>query len=222
MPLVVLEKVTKTYVKGSETIRALDGVDLSIEPGDFLSIMGPSGSGKSTLLNVLGLLDRPATGVYRHGGTDVMSLDDDALSSLRNRTVGFIFQSFNLFPEMTALENIETPLLYAGVPAAERRRRAEEKADLAGIRHRLAHRPAELSGGEMQRVAIARALAGDPALLLADEPTGNLDEATSRLIVEMLRDLNRRGMTLVVVTHNPEIGSLASRQIRIRDGRFVA
>jgi putative ABC transport system ATP-binding protein len=219
--VIVLERVSKIYAKGPQEIRALDAVDLKIEDGEFLSIMGPSGSGKSTLLNMLGLLDRPSSGVYLQSGVDVMSLDDDGLSRLRNRMIGFVFQSFHLFPELTALENIEVPMMYAGVRARERKKRAEQKAEHVGLKDRLGHRPSELSGGEMQRVAIARALVNEPRLLLGDEPTGNLDGATSAGIVDLLVALNRQGTTLVVVTHNPEVGARASRQVRIRDGRLA-
>ena len=216
MSVVILERVTKLYSKGSEEIRALDSVDLRIDPGDSLSIMGPSGSGKSTLLNVLGLLDRPTSGVYRQSDVDVMSLDDDELSRLRNRTIGFIFQSFNLFPQMSVVENIEVPMVYAGVPARERRRRAEEGASQVGLGHRLKHLPTELSGGEMQRVAIARALVGEPKLVLADEPTGNLDQENARQVLALLRgQVKAHGAAGILVTHSETAAATCDRRYRL-------
>jgi len=216
------QNVSRLYRKGDREFFALREVTFSLAAGDFISVTGPSGSGKSTFLNILGLLDRPTRGTYLHLGVDVSSLDDDALSRIRNRTIGFIFQSFNLFPQLTVLENVEVPMIYAGVPAGERRRRASQLIERVGLARRTAHRPTELSGGECQRTAIARALTNAPSLFLADEPTGNLDEANGNEIVKLLVELNRQGTALVVVTHNPEVAERAHRRIRLHDGRLEA
>jgi putative ABC transport system ATP-binding protein len=216
-----LQGVSRVYVKGGREIAALREVSFEIASGEAIAIMGPSGSGKSSLLNLLGLLDRPTSGTYHHLDRDVSRLDDDELSHLRNRTIGFVFQSFNLFPQLDVLDNVEVPMIYAGVPAGERRRRGRDLIERVGLQHRATHRPGELSGGEMQRVAIARALANEPSILLADEPTGNLDEAHGRQIMQILSELNVRGMALVVVTHNPEIALHARRTLHLRDGRLV-
>ena len=216
--IVRLDRLTRTYHKGEESISALREVSLQIDRGEYVAIMGPSGSGKSTMLHLLGLLDQPTSGSYQLDGKEVGGLDDDARSQFRNRAIGFIFQSFNLFPQLDVVENVEVPMLYAGVPAVERRSRAEKLVDSVGLSKRRSHRPSELSGGEMQRVAIARALANEPVLILADEPTGNLDTATAEVIAAMLDDLHRKGCTIVMVTHNPEIGRRTSRVVRIRDG----
>jgi len=216
------QNVSRLYRKGDREFFALREVTFSLAAGDFISVTGPSGSGKSTFLNILGLLDRPTRGTYLHLGVDVSSLDDDALSRIRNRTIGFIFQSFNLFPQLTVLENVEVPMIYAGVPAGERRRRASQLIERVGLARRTAHRPTELSGGECQRTAIARALTNAPSLILADEPTGNLDEANGNEIVKLLVELNRQGTALVVVTHNPEVAERAHRRIRLHDGRLEA
>lgn len=213
-----LDEVTKHYTMGTETVRALAGVSMEFQQGGFYAIMGASGSGKSTMLNLLGCLDRPTSGHYYLEGTDVGSLDDDALSDLRLRYLGFIFQSFNLIPQLTVRENIELPLFYQQWEPARRAARAEELAEMVGLGARLGHRPNELSGGQMQRVAIARSLANDPALILADEPTGNLDSATSQQVMEMLVDLNRQGKTLILVTHEPDIAEYAHVTLQMSDG----
>jgi len=214
-----LQDVWKTYRVGSEEVHALAGLSLEVETGSFWAIMGPSGSGKSTLLNLLGCLDRPTSGGYYIRGQNVEGLDDDALSEIRLRHLGFIFQSFHLIPQLTVRENIELPLFYLGWDAAESARRAAELAETVGLGARLAHRPTELSGGQQQRVAIARALANDPDILLADEPTGNLDTATGEQIMNLLTDLNRQGKTIAMVTHEPEIAAYADRRLHVRDGR---
>ncbi len=217
--LVVLENVYKEYRMGDAVVHALDGVSLTFHRGTFWAIMGPSGSGKSTMLNLLGCLDRPSDGRYVLDGTDVSDLDDDALSDIRLRKLGFVFQSFNLIPQLTVRENIELPLYYQGWDPADSSARAAELAALMGLEQRLHHRPAELSGGQQQRVAIARSLANDPAVLLADEPTGNLDSATGDQIMDLFVDLNARGMTIIMVTHEPDIAAHASHRLHMRDGR---
>ena len=217
-PLVLLEDVHKIYQMGQTQVRALAGVSFLFEEGDFLAIMGASGSGKSTMLNLLGCLDRPTSGRYLLKGEDVGQLDDNALSDLRLRQLGFIFQSFNLIPQLTVEENIELPLYYLGWEAERSRARARELADLVGLGDRLQHRPMELSGGQQQRVAIARSLVNDPAILLADEPTGNLDSATGGQIMELLGELNRGGKTIVMVTHETDIAIYAARRLHMRDG----
>jgi putative ABC transport system ATP-binding protein len=221
MSIVRLEEIRKTYVMGPAEVKALDGVTVEFEKGSFWALMGPSGSGKSTLLNLLGCLDRPSSGRYLLDGTDVAELPDDALSDLRLRRIGFIFQSFNLIPELSVLENIELPLFYLGWSQDEGEGRARELAGEVGLGDRAGHRPPELSGGQQQRVAIARALANDPAILLADEPTGNLDTATGEQIIELLEQLNRRGKTIVMVTHEQEIAAHAGHRLHLRDGRIV-
>lgn len=215
-----LDEVTKHYRMGTEIVRALAGVSVEFQRGGFYAIMGASGSGKSTMLNLLGCLDRPTSGHYYLEGTDVGSLDDDALSDLRLRYLGFIFQSFNLIPQLTVRENIELPLFYQQWEPARRAARAEQLAEMVGLEARLNHRPNELSGGQMQRVAIARSLANDPTLILADEPTGNLDSVTSGQVMEMLVDLNREGKTLVLVTHEPDIAAYAHVTLHMSDGRI--
>lgn len=217
--LVILDDVYKTYEMGTQQVHALDGITLSFEAKNFWAIMGPSGSGKSTMLNLLGCLDRPTQGRYILNGQDVALLDDDELSELRLRELGFIFQSFNLIPQLTVQENIELPLYYLGWEAQPSAEKAEELAELVGLADRLHHRPMELSGGQQQRVAVARSLANDPVVLLADEPTGNLDSATGRQIMELLSDLNSQGKTILMVTHEPEIATFASHHLHLRDGR---
>ena len=212
------EGIQKHYVLGAETVRAVRGVDLVIEAGEFVALMGPSGSGKSTFMNVLGCLDTPTAGRYWLNGQLVSELDDDELAGVRNRQIGFVFQTFNLLPRASALHNVELPLIYAGVGRKERHRRAEEKLELVGLGDRMGHKPPELSGGQRQRVAVARALINEPALLLADEPTGNLDSVTSEEIMSVLVELNRQGQTIVLVTHEHDIAEYAKRQLHLRDG----
>ena len=218
--LVTLENVHKVYQMGTTSVRALDGVDLCIRRGGFWAIMGPSGSGKSTMLNLLGCLDHPTSGTYILNGQDVSSLDDDALSEIRLQELGFIFQSFNLMSQLTVEENIELPLYYQGWESARSMKRAWELADMVGLADRLDHRPNELSGGQQQRVAVARSLANDPALLLADEPTGNLDSATGVQIMQLLTELNKGGTTIVLVTHERDIAAHARSRLHMRDGRI--
>ena len=222
-PLVQLSDVTKLYRVGSVTVPALRGVTLAVEPGELVAVMGASGSGKSTLMHILGCLDRPTSGGYLLGGQEVSGLSRDALAAIRSRRIGFVFQAFHLLPRATALANVELPLLYNGSSPVERRRRAGEALRAVGLAGREAHRPNQLSGGEQQRVAIARALVNDPALLLADEPTGNLDSRTSLEIMAIIQSLNReRGLTVILVTHEAEIAAYAGRIVQCRDGRIVA
>jgi putative ABC transport system ATP-binding protein len=217
-PIVQLQDVRKTYQMGLVTVEALRGVSFEIHAGDYVSIMGPSGCGKSTLLNLLGCLDRPTEGRYMLGGEDVSQLDDDALSAIRGARLGFVFQSYNLIQQLTVLENIEVPLYYQGRSEHESQALARKLADRVGLGDRAGHKPYELSGGQQQRVAIARALVNDPLVLLADEPTGNLDSTSGADILRIFDELNRQGMTLLMVTHDPNIASHSSRTIRLRDG----
>jgi len=219
-PLLRLEGVTKIYQLGEVEVPALRGVDLLLERGDFIAIMGPSGSGKSTLLHIAGLLDRPTSGRVLWDGEDVTSFRPARLAELRGRRIGFVFQTFNLMPTLTALENVELPLVFQGVRPRDRRQRAEELLSLLGLGDRMRHRPSQLSGGERQRVAIARALASDPDLILADEPTGNLDTASGQEILGILAQLNEQGRTVVLVTHDPEAAATARAVLRMRDGRI--
>jgi len=216
--IVQLHDVHKVYQMGTYQVRALAGVTVSFSRGSFWAIMGPSGSGKSTMLNLLGCLDRPSTGTYLLEGQDVAALDDNALSEFRLRHLGFIFQSFNLIPQLTVWENIEMPLYYLGWDAGRSARRAAELAEQVGLGDRLNHRPTELSGGQQQRVAIARSLANDSPILLADEPTGNLDSATGEQIMALLSELNAQGKTVITVTHEPVVASHASHRLHLRDG----
>lgn len=210
----------KNYYLGTVTVEVLKGLNLSFDEGDFVALMGPSGSGKSTLLNLLGCLDRPTRGRYILGGRDVSTLSDDALSEIRSKYLGFIFQSYNLLPQYTVIENIEVPLLYQGIRLNDKtRRRCIELAEMVGLGDRLDHRPMQLSGGQQQRVAIARSLVNDPHVILADEPTGNLDSKTSDEIMRMLRRLNEAGKTIIMVTHENDIAQWARRIVRLRDGR---
>ena len=219
-PVIELAALRKTYVMGANEVHALDGVSVAFHAGQFWAVMGSSGSGKSTMLNLLGCLDRPTEGRYYLEGRDISDLDDDALSDIRLKRIGFIFQSFNLIPQLTVHENIELPLYYQGWDQRDSGARAVELAQMVGLDQRLQHRPAELSGGQQQRVAVARALANNPAILLADEPTGNLDTTTGTQMMNLLRDLNARGVTIIMVTHEPEIAAYASHRLHMRDGRI--
>jgi putative ABC transport system ATP-binding protein len=219
-PLIRLEDVWKTYAMGDVELHALRGLSLTVEQGEFTAIMGASGSGKSTLMNLLGCLDRPTRGLYLLDGRDVSGLSPDALAAIRNRTLGFVFQSFNLLSRTSALENVELPLLYAGLPSAERRARGEEALARVGLADRAGHHPNQLSGGQQQRVAIARALVNRPRVLLADEPTGNLDSRTSVEVMALLQELGGTGITVLLVTHEADIAQHASRVIVMRDGRI--
>jgi putative ABC transport system ATP-binding protein len=221
MPAIVqLVDLVKNYYMGTQTVHVLKGLNLSFDEGDFIALMGPSGSGKSTLLNILGCLDRPTSGRYYLAGMDVSQMDDDQLSEIRSSYLGFIFQSYNLLPQYTVVENIELPLLYQGVRLDEQtRQRCIALAEMVGLGDRLDHRPLQLSGGQQQRVAIARSLVNDPHLILGDEPTGNLDTPTSIEIMQMLRELNRLGKTIIMVTHENDIAAWARRIVRLRDGR---
>ena len=218
--VVRLEGVCRHYRVGEETVKALDGVSFTIAKGGYWAIMGPSGSGKSTLLNILGCLDRPSSGAYWLNGENTATREDNALSDHRLKNLGFVFQSFHLIPQLTVVENIEMPLFYLGVPQKERRRRAQELAARVGMEHRLRHLPSELSGGQRQRVAVARALANDPAVLLADEPTGNLDSATSVQIMQLFQELHEQGKTVILVTHEPDIAAYAKSHIVVKDGHI--
>jgi len=217
-----LSGICREYVVGEEVVHALDNVDLKIDAGEYVSIMGPSGSGKSTLLNVLGLLDRPSSGIYRLQGEDVSNLDDNELASHRQRHIGFIFQFFHLIPRLTALENVELPLVLTGAAPRARRERASAILESVGLKARLTHRPDQLSGGERQRVAIGRAIVMQPSFLLADEPTGNLDTRSGNEIMQILEQLNRNGIAVLIVTHDAAIGDRAHRHLKLRDGKIVA
>lgn len=218
---IALAEVTKTYQMGDTTVNALAGVNLSIYEGEFTAIMGPSGSGKSTLMNILGCLDRPTTGSYKLDGQEVATLGDDELAVTRNKKIGFVFQNFNLLPGISAAENVALPLVYAGVDPKERKRRAEEALAAVGLEHRLDHLPNELSGGQRQRVAIARALVNDPTIIMADEPTGNLDSKSGVEVMGIFERLNAMGRTIILVTHEPDIAEYAKRVIHVRDGLIV-
>ncbi len=222
MNTIEIADLHRHFVVGDETVHALDGVSFDIAPGEFVSIMGTSGSGKSTLLNLLGCLDTPTSGTYRLDGEDVQHLDDNQLADIRNRKIGFVFQSYNLLPRTTALENVELPLFYnRRVSPRERTQRAKEALRLVGLESRMHHTSAQLSGGQQQRVAIARALVNDPVLILADEATGNLDTRTSYEIMALFQDLHAQGKTIAFVTHEPDIAAFTTRIIRLRDGRIV-
>lgn len=221
MALIEIEGIHKAYHMGGEEVRALDGVSLSIEAGEFVAIMGASGSGKSTLMNIIGCLDRPDRGAYRLAGDAVREMDGDRLAAVRNRRIGFVFQQFNLLPRTTALENVELPMVYAGVKAPERHQRALAALQRVGLGTRTSHTPAELSGGQQQRVAIARALVNQPQLILADEPTGALDSHTSDEIMGLLAELNTQGITIVLVTHEHDVAAWARRRLVFRDGHLI-
>ncbi len=219
--MIEMRAIRKVYSTGRVEVEALKGIDLDIERNDYVAIVGPSGSGKSTLMNLLGCLDTPTSGVYRLSGETVFGLDRNRLAEIRNRHVGFVFQNFNLLPYASALENVELPLLFGGVPTKQRRERAKAMLEKVDLADRMDHRPTELSGGQMQRVAIARALVNEPAIVLADEPTGNLDSASGHGIVGLFRELHDAGQTIVMITHDMALASLASRVVQIRDGQIV-
>src|SRR5215217_5723360 len=222
MALIDLREIYKVYDMGSEEVRALNGVDLEVERGEYVAIMGSSGSGKSTLMNLLGCLDTPSSGSYILNGTAVQELDDSELAGIRNKEIGFVFQTFNLLARTDALHNVELPLIYAGLSRAERRERARRALEKVGLGARMHHQPNELSGGQRQRVAIARALVNDPSILLADEPTGNLDSATSEEIMQLFDELHQGGNTVVLVTHEADIAEHAWRRVTLRDGKVIS
>jgi len=220
-PLIVVDKLVKTYKMGGETLHALDGVSFSIRRGEIVCIIGPSGSGKSTLMNMLGCLDTPTSGSYLLDGEEVSRLRGNRLAEIRNRKIGFIFQNFNLLPKLNAVENVELPLVYRGVPGRERRKLALEALEKVGLGDRWKHRPKQLSGGQQQRVAIARALAGNPPILLADEPTGSLDTRTGKEVMSLIRELNGIGHTVILITHDLSIAEQSRRILHMKDGRIV-
>lgn len=220
-PIINISNLMKTYKLGGETVHALNNVTLEIEKGEFLAIIGPSGSGKSTLMNMIGCLDRPQSGKYLLDGKDIGKMNDNQLATIRNQKIGFIFQNFNLLTKLTALENVELPLLYSGVATKERRERALEALNKVGLRDRANHLPTQLSGGQQQRVAIARALVGNPAILLADEPTGALDSKTSKEILQVMKELNELGNTIILITHDLAIAKQANRMVSIQDGQLL-
>lgn len=219
--LIEIRDLRKVYEMGDTQVRALDGVSVDVDRGDFLAIMGPSGSGKSTLMNLIGCLDSPTSGTYLLNSQEVSQLDDDELARIRNREIGFVFQTFNLLARTSALENVEVPLIYAGVSRADRHRKAKEMLERVGLGDRMHHQPNELSGGQRQRVAVARALVNSPSILLADEPTGNLDSKTGEEIMALFEQLNREGNTIILVTHEEDIAAHARKRIRLRDGKIV-
>ncbi|MBQ7089163.1 MAG: ABC transporter ATP-binding protein [Clostridia bacterium] len=218
--MIEMKNIRKEYALGAQRVRALDGVDFAVARGEMVAILGPSGSGKSTLMNLLGCLDTPDSGTYRLAGQTVEKMNEKSLSRIRGETVGFVFQGFHLLPGLTALENVELPLLYRGVPERIRRRMARESLARVGLAARIDHRPAQLSGGQQQRVAIARAMVGQPPVLLADEPTGNLDSAAGREVMALLGDLHAAGHTVVIITHDPAVGAACPRRVLIEDGRL--
>ncbi len=220
-PMIVARDLTKVYVMGDNEVRALDGVSFTVHPGEYVAVIGPSGSGKSTLMNILGGLDRPDGGSYVFEGEDVERMDDDALASFRNRKIGFVFQSFQLLPRLNAQANVELPMIYGGIAKAQRSERAKRLLDMVGLGARGDHRPTQLSGGQQQRVALARALVTEPSLLLADEPTGALDSRTGAEVLGIFDDLNKQGVTIVVVTHDHDVAAHARRVIEMRDGKIV-
>ncbi|RAV02439.1 macrolide ABC transporter ATP-binding protein [Paenibacillus sp. YN15] len=220
--MIELTNIVKTYKRGAEELHVLRGITLHVEDGDFVAIIGPSGSGKSTLMNTIGLLDIPTSGSYVLDGVNTLGLSDNKMAELRNHKIGFIFQQFNLLPRLTALENVELPMIYSGMSRAERRKSALDMLDSLGMKSRAGHRPSELSGGQQQRVAIARALVSKPSLLLADEPTGALDSKTGKEVLELMLELNKRGNTIVLITHDSGIAEHASRVVAIRDGELIS
>ena len=219
---IVIQDIVKTYQMGDSIVRALAGVNLTVEEGEFTAIMGPSGSGKSTLMNILGCLDRPTSGSYKLDGAEVATLGDDELAITRNKKIGFVFQNFNLLSRMSALNNVALPMVYAGVPHKERLARAQRGLEMVGLGSRVHHKPNELSGGQRQRVAIARALVNEPSIILADEPTGNLDSKSGDEIMEIFCELNQQGRTVILVTHEPEIAAYTRRTVTFRDGLIVS
>ena len=221
MALLELREIRKVYQLGGEEIRALDGVSLDIDGGEFISIIGPSGSGKSTLMHILGCLDTPSSGTIRLDGTEIQNASPRELAQIRNRKIGFVFQFFNLLPKLNVLQNVELPMIYAGMNARERRERGMAALKTVQLDNRARHRPSQLSGGQQQRVAIARALVNDPRLIFADEPTGNLDSHTGEMILDTFRKLHAEGRTIIIVTHDPEIAALTPRRIEIRDGKIA-
>ncbi len=220
--MISLSNITKTYRMGEVDITVLSGVSLNVRQGELIAIMGPSGSGKSTLMNIIGCLDRPTAGVYRFEDREIGALTDDELASIRNSKIGFVFQTFNLLPRFSALKNVEVPLIYSGVPARTRRERAVPLLEKVGLSERMDHKPTELSGGQQQRVAIARALVNNPPLLLADEPTGNLDSRSGEEILNILTGLNQQGVTVIIVTHDQSVAARCRRNIHIKDGQIVS
>lgn len=219
-PIIQAKNLTKHYTVGSTIVRALDGLDIDIDKGSYIALMGPSGSGKSTLMNILGCLDTPSSGAYFLNDKDVSEVDDDLLAGIRNKEIGFIFQTFNLLPRYTALENVALPMIYAGIPKKERLARATEVLEKVGLGDRVTHKPNELSGGQRQRVAVARALVMNPSIIFADEPTGNLDSKTSEGIMQLFDEIHQDGNTLIVVTHEEEVAARAQKIIRLRDGKL--
>jgi putative ABC transport system ATP-binding protein len=218
--LIDIRDITKVYQMGLQNVRALDGVSLQVDRGEYVAIMGPSGSGKSTLMNLIGCLDTPSSGSYVLNGREVARMSDDELAAIRNQEIGFVFQTFNLLPRTTALQQVELPLVYSGLPRKDRRERAVRSLEAVGLADRMTHHPSELSGGQRQRVAVARALINDPSILLADEPTGNLDSQTGREIMSLFDELNSKGNTIVLVTHEEDIAAHARRIVRLLDGRI--
>lgn len=218
-PIIQAKNLTKHYTVGSTIVRALDGLNIDIDKGSYIALMGPSGSGKSTLMNILGCLDTPSSGAYFLNNKDVSQVDDDSLAGIRNKEIGFIFQTFNLLPRYTALENVALPMIYAGIPKKERLARATEVLEKVGLGDRVTHKPNELSGGQRQRVAVARALVMNPSIIFADEPTGNLDSKTSEGIMQLFDEIHQDGNTLIVVTHEEEVAARAQKIIRLRDGK---
>jgi len=220
MAIIDIQKIRKEYVMGTELIEALKDVSLSIEKNEYVALMGPSGSGKSTLMNILGCLDTPTSGSYKLNGTEVSEMTDDELARVRNKEIGFVFQTFNLLPRLSALENVALPMVYAGLNKADRNERAKQVMDMVQLSDRMYHKPNELSGGQRQRVAIARALVNNPSIILADEPTGNLDTKTSYEIMSIFEEINKNGNTVILVTHEEDIAKYAKRVIRLRDGKL--
>ena len=219
--IITVDNINKTYKNGSLELQVLKNISFKVDKGEFLAIMGSSGSGKSTMMNILGCLDNQYEGRYILDGIDISKSTENELSEIRNKKIGFIFQSFNLLPRLTALENVELPLVYSSIPKEERHKRANELLEMVGLKERTHHRPNELSGGQRQRVAIARALVNDPSIILADEPTGNLDSKSEAEIIEILQNLNKMGKTIVIVTHEPNIGEIAQRKIVFKDGEII-